>query len=106
MRAITVDLSAEIRRLDCVLKEKKELDTFHPVGRIAGKALSWCLVKKAVVKMNVSGAESDLHGRELKEGEAFKVATLDYQSQKPERELCHLPRQGTWGRRKFTGEEN
>lgn len=33
----------------------------------------------------MSGAESDLHGRDLKE-EAFKVATLDDHSQKPERE--------------------
>ena len=54
----------------------------------------------------MSGAESDLHGRELKEGEAFEVATLNDQSQKPERELRHLSRQGTWGRRKLTGEEN
>ena len=54
----------------------------------------------------MSGAESDLHGRDLKEGEAFKVATLDDHSQKPERELRHLPSQGTWGRRKFAGEEN
>lgn len=38
------------------------------------------------MKRNVSGAESDLHGRDLKEGEAFKVATLDDHSQKPERE--------------------
>lgn len=58
------------------------------------------------MKLNVSGAESDLHGRDLKEGEAFKVATLDDHSQKPERELRHLPSQGTWGRRKFAGEEN